>query len=77
MTSCDGGTPHWYGDSNDLGHFNIIETLVQISAIDAGVAEQLASALPTGSNQIRSLAAVATARLKRIRTSSATDRQPY
>ena len=66
MMSCDAGTPQWYGDSNNLGQFNVIETLVQISEIDAGVAEQLASDLPTGSNQIRSLAAVATAQIKRL-----------
>ena len=66
MMGCDGSTPQWYGDFNNLGQFNVIETLVQISEIDAGVAEQLASDLPTGSNQIRSLAAVATAQIKRL-----------
>lgn len=66
MMDCDSRTPQWYGDFNNLGQFNVIETLVQISEIDAGMAEQLASDLPTGSNQIRSLAAVATAQIKRL-----------
>ena len=69
---CDAASPSWTGTGEDVGSFNLSETLVRISEKDSRTAEELASELPEGLNRTRTLAAIASARLKSLESSQKT-----
>lgn len=63
---CDKRTGEWYGSSDPLVRFNLIETLVKMASTDYVAAEALAGYLAEGPNRVRALAAIAGAEIRAI-----------
>lgn len=67
---CENKSGTWYGSSDRLGRFDLIETLVKIAGSDAATAEELARDLGEGPNRIRALAAIAGSEIRAARVVS-------
>ena len=63
---CDKRTEEWYGSSDPLVRFNLIETLVKLAGSDYVAAEALAGHLAEGPNRVRALAAIAGAEIRAV-----------
>ena len=70
--SCDKKNPEWYGASEPVGRFNIIDTFLKIAEVEPEIAEQLARDLSEGSNRVRALSALAGAGIRAAKASAKT-----
>lgn len=64
---CDKKNGQWYGSSDPLARFNLIETLVKLANSNSSAAEELAGNLVEGANRVRALAAITAAGIRAAR----------